>query len=306
MNTFFDKITASTALEGRIREPARSEGEENVLPLWDVQASSFEVFAVNEPPSYRLKDRGSVDPEEITFRVRGIMCQKRLPPIYQARNTLTLGYLRQTVQLVTFMPNSHFGDYFAKINDLTHLFNTSVGGQVLPPATQKYEGHASLVISNPYFTSRSLTPTMESMALGTSVDPTGFLSRNQPQNFHHTMDNEVVYLKEIADAQSVRFQVLPPDQFENGDIVEAQFSFVAFPVAKNKQEFQLRMCLRALILIDDSFRRASMMVNTNYPEAVVPVFTLKRKVTYSFRDENGMEDSNGGLRQGSKRICIEE
>ena len=105
---------------------------------------------------------------------------------------------------MTFLPGSQFEKYFESIANITKVFEGAIPAKVHGPATQQYEGHKAIVVSNPYFSRRKVTSTMESIPLGGIVDPTGFLTRSQPQNFHHTMDNQVVYLREYVENEKVK------------------------------------------------------------------------------------------------------
>ncbi|KAF7964471.1 hypothetical protein HWV62_7300 [Athelia sp. TMB] len=139
----------------------------------------------------------------------------------------------------------------------------------------QFEGFATLNMSNRLFTKQTRDKRHEQVAMEGSIDPHGALLGLAKGDFVHTDDNVVRYLK---------------------------FSLVVLPSRNGQQT--LKMILRAMTMLDDSFSKAARIAFYKAPRAEISSTHVaghkrkpKRQVGYA--DDN---EGEVGISDMSKRV----
>ncbi|KDR70578.1 hypothetical protein GALMADRAFT_144482 [Galerina marginata CBS 339.88] len=251
MNQSYPRAEASDMLDTFLVQSPMSQSERRIMHLTDIQVDAYELFVVSEPPSIRLKSVSSTEMEEVDFRVRGILCQSYLHPMSRVNEEYKAGFLRQTFHLTACKSDSPFFNYFPIVNQDT--------------------------------------PNSESVPFGPGVDPKCVLEKYQPQNMHHTSDNRVRYFQRTVDEDNcASLKDMNPIVFQNGDIVEVRFSFVAH-TTKTYGHYQVCMTTHALVLLHEKFRQASSHNGGNGRSVVHHALALPLKRN-DYSDEEDREN----------------
>ncbi|KDR72192.1 hypothetical protein GALMADRAFT_229040 [Galerina marginata CBS 339.88] len=291
MNAEYDVASAAHAIGVLMHETLEGGDQGDVLHLSDVQTSAYDACAVEDPRSYRLTHRNSADFFEAAFRVRGVICQRNLPPVLEIRPSVPGHRLRQSVTLTALGDHIIFDKYLATIRQFHDLFKASFPGEkFVLDCFYTYEGHRCLILFNRYLSFRADTPNTRQIAFDPQIDPAGVLRRHPYQNMHHVEDNRVMYSRrELLDGvQSLKN--ISPTSFKNGDLIEVHFSFVAFP-AKKGEPRRIACVMHHLILLNDRIRKESEGGTHSSPLHPITVRSLKRK--HVVTDVNGMNGKDG-------------
>ncbi|KDR73755.1 hypothetical protein GALMADRAFT_142201 [Galerina marginata CBS 339.88] len=290
MNQSYPRAEASDMLDTFLVQSPMSRSERRIMHLTDIQVDAYELFVVSEPPSIRLKSVSSTEMEEVDFRVRGILCQSYLPPMSRVNEEYKAGFLRQTFHLTACKSDSPFFNYFPIVDQVVDLFRRGFPTCTFAaPTIPRFESRSCILTYNPYFSKRKDTPNSESVPFGPGVDPKGVLEKYQPQNMHHTSDNRVRYFQRTVDEDNcASLKDMNPIVFQNGDIVEVRFSFVAH-TTKTYGHYQVCMTARALVLLHDKFRQASSHNGGNGRSVVHHALALPLKRN-DYSDEEDREN----------------
>ena len=107
-------------------------------------------------------------------------------------------YLRQTVS-ITGMGNAAFDNTAVNLAQIHAIFKRTIGNQLEEHAVHSdFKGHKAIDASNRYFTPRDGKRDIESIPLGSDVDPYGFLLKAAGNTYVHTKDNKVYYYQKGA------------------------------------------------------------------------------------------------------------
>ncbi|KDR65347.1 hypothetical protein GALMADRAFT_260256 [Galerina marginata CBS 339.88] len=275
MNALYDTEAAVHAIGVLLHETLEGGNDDGFAHLCDVQPVSYAPCVVQEPKSLRLAEKGSE--QEAIFRIRGVMCQSNLPPVTHIRPGIPGHRLRQSVTLTALGSHPVFDKYLSNIQGIADIFRTTFPNEKLAlDGHHTYEGHPCIVVFNRYLSFRCDTPTTHQIPFDPEVDPQGLLLKHPHQTMHHTEDNQVLYSRrEMKDGQQSLTKI-SPTSFENGDIVEAHFSFVSFPT-RGKDARRISCVMNHLILLNDRIRKESNGVSTSVAMHPVKFRTLKRK-----------------------------
>ncbi|KAF7970331.1 hypothetical protein HWV62_24356 [Athelia sp. TMB] len=263
--------------------------------------------------------------EEIVLRIQGIICKASLPPKRLAiRGPQTSArYLEQSFTLTglnTLPGPQTSARYLEQSFTLTGLntlpFNMAIEGafnisesfgrqaeHLVPWHPGQFEGFATLNMSNRLFTKQTRDKHHEQVAMEGSIDPHGALLGLAKGDFVHMDDNVVRYLKcMLAASGNISYANAQAASFKPGDIVEAQVSLVVLPSRNGQQT--LKMILRAMTMLDDSFSKAARIAFYKAPRAEISSTHVaghkrkpKRQVGYA--DDN---EGEVGISDMSKRV----
>ncbi|KAJ3503405.1 hypothetical protein NMY22_g18259 [Coprinellus aureogranulatus] len=139
--------------------------------------------------------------------------------------------LRQFVRLTG--RNSHeFQENESRLHDIEHMFLRAVAENELEGFNQAmYEGDFALDAHARYLTERRLVPSLPHIPFTADIDPLQVLDDARDIHFVRTADNVVEYRVRREDPDgTVRYEPGDPAEFKEGDIVEANITFIAFPL----------------------------------------------------------------------------
>lgn len=92
------------------------------------------------------------------------------------------------------MGNETFNEAIVNLARIQAIFKWTIGNQLgEDPVYSEFKGYRALDTSNRYFTARDDRSENDSIALGTEVDPHGFLQQAAGSAYVHTTDNKVYY-----------------------------------------------------------------------------------------------------------------
>ncbi|PPR00611.1 hypothetical protein CVT24_005493 [Panaeolus cyanescens] len=279
----------------------------------DVQLEHANVDKYNNPRSWRLVTND--EDEEVNVRIVGVLCHKDLPPFRAQTEHLKLSEksrLRQHVKL-TGLGLPEFEQGWDIVMQIQNKFDSvmrerSTGRDELETLEgMRWDGNLVVDLHNRYFTYRSRAGAEKDIPFTPDVDPIHVLEDAKGADLVHLTDNSVHYLrKKTGEKGEVKYVKFPPQNFKSGDIVEATYSFVAFPQTGQGKviKYRLRMVLRALTLMSSVLReeadekRATEKQKRAYQ--MQPKAQLKRKKLCYDTDDDGDDDA-----RRLKKMCID-
>ncbi|KAJ3534444.1 hypothetical protein NMY22_g6928 [Coprinellus aureogranulatus] len=285
-----------------------SQENSGEVALSDLDLSSFVVR--QEENTRALKIVSQMDPsQELTTKIVGILCSKTLPPFrnsLQSHDHRHLKKLRQHVK-VTGGGSQLFDDYELKVNSVVDLFRSVVGeGALEVPDTGLFDGQYALDFHTRYFEERRYAPGVAHVPFDATVDPRGVLETARGVEFVHGEGNIVEYCVKTYDEQGLpRYDVLAPEHFSIGDIVEVCGTYTLYPYRNEEQEnvrYRLVMGMRVLSLLKNDFSKAMRQASVTKTKGSkdprrIPKASPRRKFLTrqsSNRGDSGSEDRGRG------------
>ncbi|KAF6747099.1 hypothetical protein DFP72DRAFT_1075745 [Ephemerocybe angulata] len=199
------------------------------------------VVEYSEPPCLRMIKESDGSQEEVAVTVPGIFCDKTLPPVFGLRSHKFehVRYLRQFVRL-TGLGSNNFQDGLAGFSDIETEF------QKYPEVTKLtgfdfgvYESEPCVALHARYLTERRLVRSQRHIPFPPEIDPNHALEDARDWQFIRAEDNAVQYAKKTVEKDgTVRIEPLRPEDFKEGDLVEATGAFVAYPSSKVGDTFR--------------------------------------------------------------------
>ncbi|KAF6741297.1 hypothetical protein DFP72DRAFT_31314 [Ephemerocybe angulata] len=279
MNCLYDANEAKLWLDSYIQKSLQEEPTANTRYIDLLEVGKCKVVEYGEPPCVRLIQEVADSTEEVMVRVPGILCSKTLPPVHGLRSTKPehVRYLRQFARL-TGLGSDVFAEHksvfkrvydaFAAAPPVDNAFNFDFG---------LYEKHDCIDMHARYLTERRFVPSQPHIPFTPDVDPNHALDLARDTEFIRVEDNVVQYTKRISyEDGSHSYEPLDPEEFKEGDIVEAVGAFVAFPTGREGQ-FKMVFCLRALVMLTSSFREKSRKARSEMLARVDPTEGRKKK-----------------------------
>ncbi|KAF6759632.1 hypothetical protein DFP72DRAFT_1063976 [Ephemerocybe angulata] len=229
----------------------------------------------SEPPCVRLTKEIDGEVEEVTVRVAGILCSKILPPVLGLRSTKPehVRYVRQFVRCSGLGSHAFAGQRV--------IFEQVYAAFVANPCVEQlddfefglYEGHKCVDLHARHLTERRYVPSLPHIPFTPDIDPNHALEIARDTMFIRVEDNVVQYSKKIyEDDGSYSYEPLHPEEFKEGDVVEAVGTFVAFPKGKEGQ-YCMVFCLRGLTMLTSVFREDSRIV----PNPILNVQRIEKR-----------------------------
>ncbi|KAK7021316.1 hypothetical protein VNI00_017418 [Paramarasmius palmivorus] len=250
----YDEQNARKALELWIKERSEAEhAKANVSKLLE-DSSSMQTMECGIPCAWRLVTPTS-EPEEIVFKMQGIIICSELPPFNKHIGRKTnASVLRQGVTLTGLgLPEFDSAVSGIKIGDLMLKRNVPLQGLETLSCFGEFCGVPSVSISNRYFTSRRLAKGEKPVEIGSEIDPAQILRRSSSE-FVHIRENVVGYERaQGIDKKELKFQPVSPAIFRVGDIVEVQFTLMTIRPARSL--YKTVPVLRTITLLDDYFSK---------------------------------------------------
>ncbi|KAF7984851.1 hypothetical protein HWV62_10809 [Athelia sp. TMB] len=164
---------------------------------------------------------------------------------------------------------------------------------------EHFQSWSALEFTNRYFVHQNVEGDMVPVEFGPHVDTEGLLAKIAGENWVHTEENVVSYFRRVVNADgTTQYPTCNPVTFKQGDVVEVQFSVLAFKRRGNDtqnraQRHSVKLVLRALTLLDDKHtkfginvlpkdaQKKRQLVTSTIPEAPrTPSRGLKRYVGY--------------------------
>ncbi|KAF7972076.1 hypothetical protein HWV62_19153 [Athelia sp. TMB] len=246
---------------------------------------------------------------EAVLRVQGALCYTALPPIRSGNPLPDRGearYMKQNVRL-TGLGNDNFTSAIAGLANIAIFMGENMErGDIESWKTERFRTWQALDISNRFFVMQNGEGDMSSVPFADGVDPDGVLATMAGEKWVHTEDNQVQYFRLNSKSDgTLKYGPAKPADFKVGDLVEAQFSAVAVRRRNQNDVHSLKLVLRALTLLDDTYTKAAradrLRVNTTAPST--PSRGLKRNVGY-LDEEIG--DSADVPTSKMTKLCINE
>ncbi|KAF6743205.1 hypothetical protein DFP72DRAFT_1080472 [Ephemerocybe angulata] len=243
MNYLYEVNDAKLWLESYTQQCLQDPMTSNNRYINLLDVNDCRVVEYSEPPCLRLTKEVEGEIEEVTVRVPGILCSKTLPPVLGLRSNKPehVRYVRQFARCCGFGSHSfdeHAGIFkqvyaaFAAAPNLAELDDFDFG---------LYEGHHHISRLHP------------------DIDPNHALEIARDTKFIRVEENVVQYSKRVTqDDGSYHYEPLHPEEFKEGDVVEAVGSFVAFPTG-TAGEYCMVFCLRGLTMLTNTFREKSRL-----------------------------------------------
>ncbi|TFK73100.1 hypothetical protein BDN72DRAFT_762188, partial [Pluteus cervinus] len=219
------------------------------------------------PHSWRLiSSDASGDTEEGVFSLQGAIVGLELPPILERPgvSTKAIPFLRQQVTL-SGLGLPQFEKALDLSGDAYNKFRRYFPEkQLLPwfcPPCASSSGR-TISFSNRYFTRRNEAPTLKAIPFSIPVDPKRILTNLVNGTIFHAEDNEVNYYERYKEEDnSLKHVPLFPQNFRIGDLVDVQFSFVAYSM--RTEQYIMKPMLYSITLIDKKYSDVSMPVITS-------------------------------------------
>ncbi|KAF7974570.1 hypothetical protein HWV62_11940 [Athelia sp. TMB] len=199
--------------------------------------------------------------------------------------------MKQSVRITSF-GSKLFEDAVQSASKLANFISTDIGGEPssdwVPARFQKW---SALEFSNRYFVHQNSEGDMERAEFGSLIDPDGVLSAIAGEEWVHTEDNQVKFFSRVEDTVGkMSFEEFDPRKFKMGDIVEVQFSIMAFARRGLDAGNNVRLVLRALTLLDDKHAKSARLkrgeVCSPTPKTpLTPSKSLKRAIGYVLDEE---------------------
>ncbi|TFK62989.1 hypothetical protein BDN72DRAFT_902770 [Pluteus cervinus] len=295
--------------------------------LWSIGKDDTDwltLYAIEEYPEphcWRLIKNVGDEKQEAVFNLHGIIVDKDLPPITVApTNTKSCAFLRQQITL-SGLNTSEFEYAVDKARNVYNKFRRFFPEkQLLPWPELKCtisEGR-TLTLGNRYFTRRSEAPTLQPIPFEPYVDPNRILAGCVNARLFHSADNTVNYYRRYKgeDGELIH-DIIPPQNFRIGDIVDTQFCFVVYRMRTG--EHTLRLMLYSITLVDgklsDEYDLKKMKAET---QTTIQQKPLKRKTGYEVvaksgdgrkaqLRQSGPENTDGGIpTKGIDDMTIED
>ncbi|KAK7033606.1 hypothetical protein VNI00_012843 [Paramarasmius palmivorus] len=216
-------------------------------------------------------------PEEIVFKIQGVLSFIELPPFTKHPGKRTrAGFLRQGIA-ITGLGTESFEKSLDGIKVADHVLKRSVPQQAAEPlgCFSDLNGYTTFHVSNRYFLPRRLVEGEESVDFPDNVDPYGILRKIAGSEFVHTKENVVKYerIKRVS-AEDITFEAVSPTIFRSGDIVEAQFTLMVVPIGKGgRPPYKTFPVLRTITMLDDTYSKKAAVDKILAPKVKM---TLKR------------------------------
>ncbi|KAK7033949.1 hypothetical protein VNI00_012576 [Paramarasmius palmivorus] len=251
----YDEEKAKTELQLWIKERSNAEhSKANICTLLQ-DTTAVHSLVCGSPCAWRLVSSIN-EPEEVVFKLQGIIIASELPPFVKApgRRTIT-GVLRQGVTLTGFgIPEFDNAVSGIKIGDLLLKRNVPIQGLETLNCIGEFHGSQTLHISNRYFTPRRIAGGEAAVEISQEVDPHGILRRTPQQDFIHTRENVVEYERcRSEEKRNLHFEPVSPAIFRVGDLVEVQLTLMM--VNPGRSLYKTVPILRSVTLLDDHFSK---------------------------------------------------
>ncbi|KAF6758496.1 hypothetical protein DFP72DRAFT_1167358 [Ephemerocybe angulata] len=258
MNWQYNSDEARTRLDSFIQESRQKGPARGPSVTLD---ETTNVVMYTDPPCLRMVKTGDDVHEEVAVTVAGILCDKVLPPVLSLRSHKFehVRYLRQFVRL-TGLGSNNFQEELSPFTVIESRFRNTVDVTDLQGFDfGVYEGEPCVALHARYLTERRLARSLRHIPFPPEIDPNHALEDARDTKFIRTEDNVVQYARKIVEHDgSIRIETLRPEEFKEGDIVEATGTFVAYPTSE-PGEYVLVFVLRALTMLCSSFREASQV-----------------------------------------------
>ncbi|KAF6744858.1 hypothetical protein DFP72DRAFT_1078067 [Ephemerocybe angulata] len=255
----YDSTEARLRLDSCIQEAAQHEDPGIVKTLSAILPADYEVVEFMQPPCLRLVKQSEGEHEEATVAVRGILCDKTLPPIYTlaSHKFEHVRYLRQFVRL-TGLGSMSFHDSLTRIDDIESRFREADGVTHLEGFSfGEFEEEECVAMHARYLTERRFVLGQRHIPFPPEIDPNDALEAARGTKFIRIADNVVQYSKKVVNEDgTVLYEPLSPAEFKMGDIVEATGTFVAYP-EREEGHYVMVFALRALTMLDSTIREAA-------------------------------------------------
>ncbi|TFK66984.1 hypothetical protein BDN72DRAFT_899338 [Pluteus cervinus] len=247
--------------------------------------SSFDVHAYNDPVCWRLIRRTEGgEPEEAVFNLMGVVAAKDLPPVKElhTRSSRSAAFMQQSITLtgLSTIPFEHAMDKAVNVHDKFRRCFPEEKLQAWSSMPCTVSSGRTISLSNRYFTLRSEAPSSLSIPFPEEVDPLRLLSKLVTPLMIHTSDNEVAYFERFVNAESeIKHRIVQPQVFRIGDIVDVQFTFVAYRMRTGQHV--LKNMLYSVTLVNGKFADMFERARSDASIKMIPsVRALKRKVGY--------------------------
>ncbi|PPR07989.1 hypothetical protein CVT24_002701 [Panaeolus cyanescens] len=262
MNIFYRHEEAREVLKRNLSQVKVEEVEDgDVVYMGDIVKDTGNMKVLRHTENNLRSPRLVVEKEnggfkEVCVRLPGILCRKVLPPIRRDISNSqphAVRALKQSVKL-TALGLEDYED-IQHVMDVVHqLFEQELGpGTVQPVLSKPYEGHLAFDIGTRYFTDRDDAPCQEHVPFSRDEDPLFILELMRKGRFIRSEDNIVQYCAKVAmEGSRPSYSPFKPENFEEGDIVEAHISFACWPISKDS--YQLTLIMRALASVDTRLR----------------------------------------------------
>ncbi|KAF7967771.1 hypothetical protein HWV62_33181 [Athelia sp. TMB] len=214
----------------------RVDGNASTLQLANYQKSAdsrLGVVRTTTPASTKLallSEGGSVL-NEIVLRVQGILCYQQLPPIkhVQIPSDGNPRFMKQSVR-VTGFGNAEFERAVNGAAQLAIFMQKNIEpGSVDSWCPDRFQTWSALEFTNRYFVRQNVEGDMIAIEFGRNVDNDGLLTKIAGEEWVHTEENRVSYFNRIVGEDGKpQYLERDPAAFRMGDIVEIQFSMLAF------------------------------------------------------------------------------
>ncbi|KAK7019817.1 hypothetical protein VNI00_017906 [Paramarasmius palmivorus] len=210
--------------------------------------------------------------------------------LIQVPRFVSVKALQQRV-LLTGLNTSTFTDALEGLAIMNNVLRLNVRDDNPKPLAVVVDGFTALDISNRYFTSRRFAQEDEHIPFSTDIDPNGILEGLRGHSMVHTSDNVVEYYQRVEANGVHRFNKIRPAQIKKGDIVEIQctLTLVEFRVNDYKQartEYNTKLVLRSITLLDRSFSEKMRLANTSMTKAP----SIKRRIGHFDEEEQEAQD----------------
>ncbi|KAF7967868.1 hypothetical protein HWV62_32842 [Athelia sp. TMB] len=303
---YFDTPGAKIALEHIVASRIEGRSAAKQLAAYaHAGAPTVDVLETEWPKSARMAWPMQPDcpQEEAVLRIQGIICKAVLPPKRPAPRSprTSVRYLEQSFTL-TGLNTLTFNMAIDGVFSIAESFGRQLDNMT-PWHPGQFEGFSTLTTSNRLFTKQSFDKRHQAVPVEGAVDPIGSLIDMAGEEYVHTEDNVVRYLKCLASPDGkVSYTPSMASAFKPGDIVEAQISLVVLPSRNGQQD--LKLILRAMTMLDDSFSKAAriaMMKSPRPDSCVVVRTTCKRKPIRQIGYDDDCADDHS-VNEVSKRV----
>ncbi|KAK7037346.1 hypothetical protein VNI00_011096 [Paramarasmius palmivorus] len=298
---FYDFKEAKTHIQWAVDERAKMPGNSEFLAAiaqckqWP---SSVKVAEMGVPKAYRLISQDEGVPEELVFRLHGVLIGKELPPVERAMSKNTKAkHLRQSVTIAG-LGDETFQEALQGLEVVESMFGRYVGTDKLQrhDLVRQFQQRPAMEIYNRYFTPATVARRGDEpvLALGSEVDPKGFLAATAREEYVHTEENKWKRIK------------ISPRVFQHGDIVEVQLSLLAVTVNPKQGTHRMVATLRAITLVDGSMtEKANRKSRLQHIQGDVKASKLKRRYdgesdddlqegrNVKYKDDNVMNEESG-------------
>ncbi|KAF7967715.1 hypothetical protein HWV62_33305 [Athelia sp. TMB] len=302
----FDTSSAKIALERIVASRIEGRSASKQLAAYGHAGPPlFNVLETDRPKSARMAYPMRPDQplEEAVLRIQGIICKAALPPKRTAPRTARTSarYLEQSFTL-TGLNALSFNMAIEGVFAIAESFGRQTDNMA-PWHPGQFEGFSTLNTSNRLFTKQTYDKRHQAVPIEGSIDPVGSLIDMAGEEYVHTEDNVVRYLKCLVSPDGqVSYTPLMASAFKPGDIVEAQISLVVLPSRNGMQD--LKLILRAMTMLDDSFSKATRIALMKAPraESVVAITPAwKRKAIRQIGYDDDYADEQA-VNEVSKRV----